>query len=68
MFHDEGWAVVELIGREGDIAVGDAVLGDWQAVAGEDLIFNGETFSVFFQGTGTKQWALGLVAWWAVVS
>jgi len=37
--NDEGWTVVELIGREGEIAVGDSVLGDWQAVAGEDLIF-----------------------------
>jgi hypothetical protein len=61
---DEGWTVVELIGREGEIAVGDAVFGDWQAVAGEDLIFNGETFSAFFQGTGTKQWALGQIANW----
>ena len=62
--NDEGWTVVELIGREGEIAVGESVLGDWQAVAGEDLIFNGETFSAFFQGTGTKQWALGLIAGW----
>ena len=48
--NDEGWTVVELIVRESEIAVGDSVLGDWQAVAGEDLIFNGETFSAFFQG------------------
>jgi hypothetical protein len=62
--HAEGWTVVELIGREGEIAVGDAFLGEWQAVAGEDLIFNGETFGAFFQGTGTKQWALGLIVGW----
>ena len=54
--NDEGWTVVELIVREGEIAVGDSVLGDWQALAGEDLIFKGETFSAFFQGTGTRQW------------
>jgi hypothetical protein len=64
VFNDEGWTVVELIGRDGEIAVGDSVLGDWQAVAGEDLIFNDERFSAFFQGTGTKQWALGLIAGW----
>jgi hypothetical protein len=58
--NDEGWTVVELIGRGAETAVGDSVVGDWQAVAGEDLIFNGATFSAFFQGTGTKQWALGL--------
>ena len=56
--NDEGSTVVEMICREGEIAVGDAVLGNWQAVAGEDLIFNGETFSALFQGTGTKQWLL----------
>jgi hypothetical protein len=54
--NDEGWTVVELIGWDGEIAVGDSILGDWQALAGEDLIFKGETFSAFFQGTGTRQW------------
>jgi hypothetical protein len=29
--NDEGWTVVELIGREGEIAVGDSVDGDWHA-------------------------------------
>lgn len=62
--NDKGCTVVGLIGREGEIAVGDTVLGDWQAVAGEDLIFNGEAFSAFFQGTGTEEWALGLIAGW----
>ena len=61
---DEGWTVVELRGREGEIAVGDAILGDWKAAGGEDLIFNGETFRAFFQGTGPKPWALGQIAHW----
>jgi hypothetical protein len=62
--HDDGWTVVELKGREGEIAIGDAVLGDWQAVQGEDLIFDGENFRAYFQGTGTKQWALKQIANW----
>jgi hypothetical protein len=61
---DEGWTVVELIGDEGEISVGDVVLGDWNAVAGEDLIFNGRKFSAYFQGTGSKKWALGLIDKW----
>jgi hypothetical protein len=35
--NDEGWTVVELLGSEGEIEVGDTVFGDWQAVGGEDL-------------------------------
>jgi hypothetical protein len=62
--NDEGWTVVELIGSEGEIGVGDVVLGDWKAVGSEDLIFNGQKFRAIFQGTGTKQWALGQIAQW----
>jgi hypothetical protein len=62
--NDKGWTVVELIGSEGEIAAGDIVFGDWQALGGEDLIFNGKPFSAYFQGTGTRQWALGQIAHW----
>src|SRR5208283_4840076 len=33
--NDEGWTVVERIGSEGEIAAGDIVFGDWQALGGE---------------------------------
>ncbi len=62
--NEEGWTVVELIGSEGEIAAGDSVFGDWQATGSEDLIFNGEPFSGYFQGTGDRQWALGQIAHW----
>jgi hypothetical protein len=63
--NEEGWTVVELIGSEGKIAVDDTVFArDWLAVGSEDLIFNDEVFSAYFQGTGDKQWALGQIAHW----
>ena len=52
--NEEGWTVVELIGSEGKIAVGDTVFArDWLATDREDLIFNDEVFSAVFQGPAT---------------
>ncbi len=62
--NEEGWTVVELIGNEGKIAAGDSVFGDWQAEGSEDLIFNGEPLSAYFQGTGDNLWALRQIAHW----
>lgn len=62
--NDEGWTVVELIENEGEIAVNNTVLGDWTAEGEEDLIFNGQKFRAYFQGTGGKTRALGLVSGW----
>jgi len=63
--NEDGWTVVELLGREGEIAVGDTVFArDWQAIGSEDLIFNDEVFSAVFQGTGDKQWALRQIDHW----
>jgi len=61
--NEDGWTVVELLGREGEIAVGDTVFArDWLATGSEDLIFNGEVFSACFLGTGDRKWALGQIA------
>jgi hypothetical protein len=63
--NDEGWTVVELLGREGEIAVGDTVFArDWLATDREDLIFNDEVFSAVFLGTGDRQWALRQIDHW----
>jgi hypothetical protein len=63
--YEVGWTVVELLGREGEIAVGDTVFArDWLAVGSEDLIFNDEVFSAVFLGTGDRQWALRQIDHW----
>ena len=63
--NDEGWTVVELLGREGEIAVGDTVFArDWLATDRENLIFNDEVFSAVFLGTGDRQWALRQIDHW----
>jgi hypothetical protein len=62
--NENGWTVVELIGSEGEIAVGDIVSGDWGKHGGQDLILNRRKFSAYFQGIGSKRWALGLVNRW----
>ncbi|MCW2246220.1 hypothetical protein M2352_001811 [Azospirillum fermentarium] len=35
--HDDGFAVVELLGDEGELEVGDRVSGDWDALGGETI-------------------------------
>jgi hypothetical protein len=57
--NEDGWTAVELLGREGEISIGDTVFArDWLTVGSEDLIFNDEVFSAYFRGTGDKKWAL----------
>lgn len=50
--HDDGHTIVELIGNEGAIEVGDAVFGDWHALGGEPIKMAGEdeAFDAFYQG------------------
>ena len=48
--HEDGYTVVEMLGDEGRIEIGDRVHGDWTAVAGEPIRHNGEKFDAFFQG------------------
>jgi hypothetical protein len=62
--NDEGWTVVELLGSEGEIGVGDIVFGNWNALGGEDLICRGRKYSAYFQGTGSKMWAVKMVSQW----
>ena len=49
--HDDGFALVELIGDEGEVSTGDVVSGDWSAVAGEPLLLSdGRKLDAYFQG------------------
>lgn len=50
--HDRGHTIVELLGNEGDIEVGDAVYGDWLALGGEPIKRAGESdpFDAYYQG------------------
>jgi hypothetical protein len=48
--HDQGFTVVEMLGDEGRIVVGDQVHGDWLAVAGEPIRQGEEVYDAFFQG------------------
>lgn len=48
--HEEGFTVVEMLGDEGILEVGDYVFGDWTAVAGEPIRRDGEEFDAYFQG------------------
>lgn len=57
--HDDGYAVVELLGDEGSLSVGDRVKGDWDALGGEPLFADGETLDACFQGSwGSRDAAL----------
>jgi hypothetical protein len=49
--HVDGYALVEMLGDEGAIAVGDAVSGDWDALGGEPICCRGSRYDAFFQGT-----------------
>ena len=47
---DEGFALIELLGDEGQIETGDYVYGDWTALGGEPIRRDGESFDAYFQG------------------
>jgi hypothetical protein len=49
--HDDGYALVEMIGDEGAIAIGDTVRADWDALGGEPIWCNGSTYDAYFQGS-----------------
>jgi len=48
--HDDGFAVVELLGSEGEFVTGDIVRGDWAAQGGEPIFKDGEGHDAYFQG------------------
>jgi len=57
--HDDGFAVVELLGGEGEITQGDVVSGSWNALGGEFIIANGERYDVYMQGNwGSREGAI----------
>ena len=51
--HDDGYTVVELLGSEGEFAVGDEVSGNWSAVGGEPIYSHSSRIprDAYFQGT-----------------
>lgn len=57
--HDDGFAVVELLGSEGEFSIGDSVRGDWDALGGEPIYKQGEEHDAYFQGTwGSRDHAI----------
>jgi hypothetical protein len=57
--HEDGYALVELLGSEGTVAKGDIVSGDWDALGGEPLFHEGEELDAYFQGSwGSKEAAI----------
>lgn len=49
--HDDGFALVELLGGEGELEVGVAVSGDWGASGPETIRANGRRYEVVLQGS-----------------
>lgn len=49
--HDDGFAVIELLGNEGEFQTGDVVKGDWDASGGEPIFKDGGEFDAYVQGT-----------------
>lgn len=48
--HEDGYALVEMLGDEGAIELGAEVDGDWSAVAGEPIYCDGRRYDAYFQG------------------
>lgn len=49
--HDDGFALVELLGSEGEIELGDEVRGKWDELGGEPIWRDREKFDAYFQGS-----------------
>jgi hypothetical protein len=49
--HSDGFAVVELLGSEGEFGVGDLVAGDWTALGGEPIYKDRYPHDAYFQGS-----------------
>lgn len=49
--HGDGYCLVEMLGNEGELGVGDAVSGNWDEVGGETVRRGSEKFDCYFQGT-----------------
>lgn len=58
---DEGFTVVELLGDEGFVQVGDRALGDWSANGGETITVRRQRLDAYFQATyGNPQMAVAM--------
>ena len=49
--HDDGYALVEFLGQEGELSIGDQVSGDWNSLGGELIWSQGHQYEAYFQGT-----------------
>ena len=49
--HDDGYALVELIGNEGELSKNDSLYGDWSANGGEIISKNRVDMDVYLQGS-----------------
>ena len=59
--HEDGFTLVELLGDEGGIAVGDRVAGDWTAEGREPMRTTSGVLDTYFQGCwGSAQAAVGV--------
>ena len=59
--HDDGFAVIELLGGEGALEVGVAVRGDWNVSGSGTIRANGESYEVLFQGSwGSRDIAISI--------
>ena len=59
--HDDGFAVIELLGDEGALEVGVAVSGDWSDSGSGTIRANAESYDVFFQGSwGSRDTAISI--------
>ena len=49
--HEDGFTLLEMLGSEGEIEIGDQVgHSDWTALGGERVRCRGELYDVYFQG------------------
>ena len=46
--HDDGFALVEMIGDEGALSVGDTCSADWNALGGEPIKSGGNRYDANF--------------------
>lgn len=58
--NDNGFALVEMLGNEGEISVGARVTADWDAVASESMFLARQRFDVYLQGNTTLDEAVRL--------
>ena len=49
--HNDGYALVEMIGDEGALSVGDTCAADWAALGGETIRSNGNRYDGYLQGS-----------------